>query len=248
MRASEREKRHFKEFSEKARRIRNDKFEKYRDLVDDFNDFESVLKKELKRELYGRVQLLSAYYMAFSQHSCNFSVPGAGKTSIVYGAYAYLKQLPKEDPRHVNKLLVIGPLSSFAPWKNEYEECFGKAAVSTELSGNPAISKKRKQEHLYSGKPAELTLIFYDGVSKLQQEIIDFLKENKTMVVVDEAHRIKNPEGVWGRSTVEISKEARSRVILTGTPVPNGYEDLYNLYQFIYPFRFKDILGFITPT
>lgn len=239
----EREERLFKEFSEKAQSIRNDEFKKYPQLVDDFSDFQTVLKNELKRKLYP-LQLLSAFHMTFSQNSCNFAVPGAGKTSIVYGAYAYLKQLPKEDPRHIDKLLVIGPLSSFAPWENEYEECFGKEVVSQRLSGDPTISRERKEEHLYSGNPAELTLIFHGGVRNLQQEIIDFLKTNSTMVVVDEAHRIKNPDGVWGRSAVEISKEARSRVILTGTPVPNGYEDLYNLYQFIYPFKFKSILGF----
>ena len=43
-------------------------------------------------------------------------------------------------------------------------------------------------------------------------------------------------------SAVEIAKEATARVILTGTPVPNGYEDLYNLYRFIYPFKYQDIL------
>ena len=238
-----REQKLFEKFSEKARSIRNDEFKKYPQLVDNFNDFQTILKKRLKRKLYP-LQLLSAFHMTFSQNSCNFAVPGAGKTSIVYGAYAYLKQLPKEDPRYVDKLLVIGPLSSFAPWENEYEECFGKEVVSQRLSGDPTISRERKEEHLYSGNPAELTLIFHGGVRNLQQEIIDFLKTNSTMVVVDEAHRIKNPDGVWGRSAVEISKEARSRVILTGTPVPNGYEDLYNLYQFIYPFKFKSILGF----
>ena len=239
----EREERLFGEFSEKARSIRNDEFKKYPQLVNNFNDFQIILKTELKRKLYP-LQLLSAFHMTFSQNSCNFAVPGAGKTSIVYGAYAYLKQLPKEDPRHVDRLLVIGPLSSFAPWENEYEECFGKEVGSQRLSGDPTISRERKEEYLYSGNPAELTLIFHGGVRTLQQEIIDFLKTNSTMVVVDEAHRIKNPDGVWGRSAVEISKEAKSRIILTGTPVPNGYEDLYNLYQFIYPFKFKSILGF----
>ncbi len=239
----EREERLFEEFSEKARSIRNNEFEKYPQLVDNFDDFQVTLKKELKRKLYP-LQLLSAFHMTFSQNACNFAVPGAGKTSIVYGAYAYLKQLPKEDPRRVDKLLVIGPLSSFAPWENEYEECFGEKVSSQRLSGDATISREQKEEHLYSGNPAELTLIFHGGVNNLQQEIIDFLKINSTMVVVDEAHRIKNPDGVWGKSTVEISKEAKSRIILTGTPVPNGYEDLYNLYQFIYPFKFKSILGF----
>jgi SNF2 family DNA or RNA helicase len=112
------------------------------------------------------------------------------------------------------------------------------------MSGDSDISVKQKLEHLYSPNSPELTLIFHGGVDRFQNDILDFLKRNKTMVVVDEAHRIKNPEGVWGRSVTEISKEAVSRVILTGTPVPNGYQDIFNLYKFIYPFKFKEILKF----
>jgi len=227
-----REEEQFDLFSENARKIRNDEFHDNPELVSQFDEFQAVLKKELKRTLYP-LQLLS----------CNFAVPGAGKTSIVYGAYAYLKGLPPTDPKHVDKLLVIGPLSSFAPWENEYEECFGVKPTSFRMSGNAEISKDLKKQHLYSGNPDELTLIFHGGVPSFESQIIDFLKENKTLVVVDEAHRIKNHEGVWGKSVTEISKEAVARVILTGTPVPNGYQDIYNLYKFIYPFKFKEILG-----
>ncbi|HET8573977.1 MAG TPA: DEAD/DEAH box helicase [Edaphocola sp.] len=238
----EREERLFTEFAQKAKTIRNDEFEKYPELIKDFETFKDSLKNNFGRKLYP-MQLLSAFHMAFSQNACNFAVPGAGKTSIVYSAYSFLKQLPKTDPRHVSRLLVIGPLSSFAPWENEYAECFGRKVDSQRLSGDPSISRERKEEHLYSGNPSELTLIFHGGVKNLQKEIVDFLKVHPTMVVVDEAHRIKNPEGVWGKSAVEIAKEAKSRIVLTGTPVPNGYEDLYNLFQFIYPYKFKSVLG-----
>jgi SNF2 family DNA or RNA helicase len=238
-----REQDNFKEFSEKARDIRNNKFEDKPELVHEFNEFQKVLKEKLRRPLYP-LQLLSAYHMAFAQNSCNFAVPGAGKTSIVYGAFAYLNSLPEADPKHVDKLLVIGPLSSFSPWENEYKENFGIEPEVQRLSGDNTIKRSDKQQHLYSGSPAELTLIFTGGVDGLQKEIIDFLKRNKTMIVVDEAHRIKNPEGIWGKSSIEVAKEAVSRVILTGTPAPNGYEDLYNLYQFLYPFKYKEILGF----
>ena len=237
-----REEEQFDLFSENARRIRNNEFHDEPELVSQFDEFQTVLKKELKRTLYP-LQLLSSFHMAFSQNSCNFAVPGAGKTSIVYGAYAYLKNLPPTDPKHVDKLLVIGPLSSFAPWENEYEECFGVKPTSFRMSGNAEISRDLKKQHLYSGNPDELTLIFHGGVPSYESQIIDFLKKNKTLVVVDEAHRIKNHEGVWGKSVTEISKEAIARVILTGTPVPNGYQDIYNLYKFIYPFKFKEILG-----
>jgi len=238
-----REKDNFEAFSQKAKDIRNDNFKDNPELVADFDHFQQVIGKKLTRKLYP-LQLLSAYHMAFAQNACNFAVPGAGKTSIVYAAYAYLKSLPAENPKHVDNLLVIGPLSSFAPWEKEYEKCFGEPANVQRLSGDSKITPDQKSQHLYSGDPSEVTLIFTGGVSGLQDDIIDFLKRNKTMVVVDEAHRIKNPDGLWGKSSVAIAKEAKARVILTGTPAPNGYEDLFNLYQFLYPYKYKDILKF----
>ena len=65
------------------------------------------------------------------------------------------------------------------------------------------------------------------------------------MVVIDEAHRIKNPEGAYGEKACRkrSQEEAIARIVLTGTPVPNGYEDLYNLFRFLYPFK---IPGYIT--
>jgi SNF2 family DNA or RNA helicase len=233
----------FKEFSEKAKSIRDNEFKGNKELIEEFDKFQSTIKDILVRELYP-LQLLSSFHMAFAQNSCNFAVPGAGKTSIVYGAYSYLKSLPVNHPRHVDKLVVIGPISSFAPWENEYKACFGNTTSFQRLSGDISITKNQKLEHLYSPNPSEITLIFHGGVDSLQNDLTDFLKRNRTMIVVDEAHRIKNPEGVWGRSVTEISKDAIARVILTGTPVPNGYQDIYNLYKFIYPFKFKEILQF----
>lgn len=239
----DREIKQFEIFSEKARSIRNNEFNEYPELIQDFDQFRSVVGSELKRTLYD-LQLLSSFHLAFAQNACNFAVPGAGKTSIVYGAYAYLKSLPDDHPRRVDKLMVIGPLSSFAPWENEYVDCFGRSTTFQRLSGDVNISRKEKVEHLYSADPAEVTLIYHGGVPSLQKEIVDFLKKNKTMIVVDEAHRIKNHEGVWGTSITEVSKEAVARVILTGTPLPNGYQDIFNLYKFIYPFKYKEILQF----
>ena len=231
----------FRVHSEKARKIRNDDFARDEELLQGFRKFKSVLEEHMHRNLY-TLQLLSAYHMAFSQNACNFSVPGAGKTSIVYGAYAYLNHLPEDDLQYVNKILVVGPLSSFAPWEKEYEECFGRKPYCQRLSGDSTILRGEKEQHLYSSNPRELTLVSHAGMQNLEKDILDFLRRNKALVVMDEAHRIKNTEGVWGRSAVEIAKEASARIVLTGTPMPNGYEDLYNLFRFMYPFKFQDIL------
>jgi SNF2 family DNA or RNA helicase len=232
----------FNDFSNMAKDIRDDNFKSVPSLVEDFSRFKDVLSSAMVRKLYD-MQMLSAFHLAFSQNACNFAVPGAGKTSIVYGAYAYLKSLPEDDPKHVNKILVIGPLSSFAPWEKEYQKCFGKAPECQRLSGDAKISRLVKEHHLYSNAPKELTLMSHAGLQFLKPQVMDFLKQNKVLVVVDEAHRIKNADGIWGSSAIDIAKQATSRVILTGTPAPNGYEDLYNLIRFIYPYKYKQILN-----
>lgn len=237
------EQENFKTFSINAKNIRNNEFISNPELENGFKHFLEILKnKMISRDLYP-LQKLSAFHMAFSQNSCNFAVPGAWKTSIVYGAYIYLKNLPVDDPKHVDNILVIGPLSSFAPWENEYKDCFGISIPSQRLSWDTSITRYFKEQHLYSNNPKQLTLISHAWVPLLEKEIIDFLKQNKTMVVIDEAHRIKNANWTWGKSVVEIAKEASSRVILTWTPVPNWYEDLYNLFRFIYPFKYQEILN-----
>lgn len=219
----------FSTFSQKALSIRNNECD-----LEDLNAFKNALIDHMpKRTLYP-LQMLSAYHLAFSQNACNFSVPGAGKTSVVYGAYAYLKNLPNNDLKKIDRLLIIGPLSSFAPWEMEYEECFGSKVTSKRLSG---ITLEAKKQYLYDNEPAELTLLAYQSVDSIVQELKHFLRKHRVMVVLDEAHKIKNTSenSVYAQAVMSLAQDCSARVVLTGTPAPNGYEDLYNLFKFIWP-------------
>ena len=219
----------FREFAEKARLIRDNHCDK-----GDFSDFVNSVSRNLPNRSLYELQLLSAYHLAFSQNACNFSVPGAGKTSVVYGAFAYLSNLPAEDIKHVDRLLIISPLSAFGPWELEYEECFGCMPTTKRLKGK--LSLDEKKQYLYSPCPAKITLLSYSSVPSLLEELTYFLRTNKVMVVLDEAHKIKNTSGgITAASVLQIAPFCSARVVLTGTPAPNGYEDLYNLYKFIWP-------------
>lgn len=226
----------FKKFSDKALNIRNNNC-----IEKEFEEFTRAVKSNLTARSLYPLQLLSAYHLAFSQNGCNFSVPGAGKTSIVYGAYAYLHSLSETDNKHIDKILIVGPLSSFGPWELEYIECFGRRpTVKRLISG---ISRGEKENYLISKSTAEITLISYASLSSLLDPIEFYLRHNKVMVVLDEAHKAKNINGgVIAQSVLSISKYAKARVVLTGTPAPNGYEDLYNLFKFIWPN--KNVIGY----
>lgn len=226
----------FAKFSKQAEDIRNNE-----PNVSDFLKFKESLVANLPNRTLYDLQLLSAYHMAFAQNACNFSVPGAGKTSVVYGAFAYLRSLSSDDPKHVDKLLIIGPLSSFGPWENEYEECFGIKPTSTRLIGG--MSKEQKSIYLHGIDTSDITLTSYQSVVSIKEDLKFFIAHNKVMIVLDEAHKIKNTQGaITAESTKELADKAISRVVLTGTPAPNGYEDLFNLYKFIWPDR--DIISY----
>ncbi len=223
------EEQNFADFSKKALDIRNNDCN-----IEEFKKFKDSLIDNMQNRTLYELQMLAAYHLAFSQNACNFSVPGAGKTSVVYGAYAYLHNLPEGDTKKVDRILIISPLNAFAPWELEYEECFGRKPTSKRLSGK--LDVEEKKQYLYEMNPAEITLVSYASVISLVDELTYFLKKHRVMVILDEAHKIKNTKGgVISQSIMALAENCKSRVVLTGTPAPNGYEDLFNLFKFIWP-------------
>lgn len=214
--------------------------------TDSFADFADVVRERLPGRTLYRLQLLSAFHLAFAQHACNFSVPGAGKTTTVLAAFAYLNALPSDHPKHVDHLLVVGPLASFKAWKDEFRTGFGRPARMRRIAGFTPVTERRRYLRgvEYHEQPTDLTVTTYATLASTPEDFARFLSlpGRRSMVVLDEAHNIKRGDGVRAAAALALAPHAVSRVVLTGTPAPNGYEDLSNLFQFLYPYR--DVVGF----
>jgi SNF2 family DNA or RNA helicase len=65
----------------------------------------------------------------------------------------------------------------------------------------------------------------------------------KTMMVLDESHRIASPSGSAANMIVTMQRDAEYRVLATGTPVTKAKKahDLYMQYKFRAPERFGDL-------
>lgn len=50
-------------------------------------------------------------------------------------------------------------------------------------------------------------------------------------VIYDECHRLKNSTGVWGKAGYNLSKIASGFILLSATPIPNGWEDSINYFK-----------------
>ncbi|WP_147630182.1 DEAD/DEAH box helicase [Staphylococcus xylosus] len=204
-------------------------------------EFKEIVNQTLERQLRTK-QMKDAFYLTMMQKSGNFSVPGSGKTSTVYGMYAYLNTTNK-----VNKIIMIGPLNAFSSWVNEYQSCFGHSRKLTCLNIKGLnTSNEKKMALKYESGNKELILLNYEVLHTLEDEIKNLITED-TLVVFDEVHRIKNPVGMRAEAALRITENAKYMVTLTGTPIPNGYKDIYNLLNLLYPYDYNHFFNFEIP-
>lgn len=181
-------------------------------------------------------QYKSAFLLSIGKGGFDFSVPGAGKTIITYAAYANMKA-----NGIVDSIFVIGPTSSYNAWFDEYKTCFSIEPEFENLSEQDISACKT----YFAASPKnhkEITFINIEKIRSLATEISSYLSKHKMLLIIDEAHKIKNPSAKATIAALDITKYAQARIVLTGTPMPNGYEDLHSLTKVFSPFY--DILPF----
>lgn len=151
------------------------------------------------------------------RHGANFSVPGAGKTTVTYALNARERNLGRVD-----KLLVVGPLSSFGAWEEEARDV---------LAPVPTVQRWET-----SAGDSDVTLINYQRLRTVAPDIAQWMRRHSVHLVVDEAHRAKRgAQGEWGRTLLALAPLAARRDILTGTPAPNHPRDLTSLLDIVWP-------------
>lgn len=209
-------------------------------INDDFLNFQRIVNLNMERSL--RVpQIWDAYHIIRMLRSANFSVPGSGKTSIVYGAFAYLNHFDEVD-----KIVMVGPLNSFSSWINEFKSCFGSLKklkvfdYQKEKNVNPYL---RYNKIVHQASQSNLILFNYESLQS-NLDAIKSLVNSKTLVVFDEVHRIKSIKGIRAQAALQIGIDSKYRVVLTGTPIPNGYIDLFNLLNILFTEEYDLLFSF----
>lgn len=152
------------------------------------------------------------------RHGANFSVPGAGKTRVGLAVFQALRL--REG---IERLLVVGPKSSYSAWQYEGAHCLNPAPSLEVVGSAPSPT-------------ADTLLINYERLPTMVSSLSRWLTERPSMIILDEAHRMKlGAEGAYGAACLALGSRSNRRLILTGTPAPNGVKDLENLFGFVWP-------------
>lgn len=207
-----------------------------------FTVFSDTVQSLMERPLREK-QMRDAFFMASMKWSANFSVPGSGKTASVLGMFAFLHAQDKVD-----RVLVICPKNAFDSWRREWLACFGALLpMNCFCIGDPEVASKpvdiKRMKLAFDTGTCNLLLLNYEAIGNYVVEVNDIVRE-RTLLVFDEVHRIKAIGGQRATNAMKASLGAKYCVVLTGTPIPNTYMDIYNFLHILYPEDYDAFFGF----
>jgi SNF2 family DNA or RNA helicase len=194
---------------------------------------EEVTTERLRETRFGRqllwFQVRDLAHLLAIPNGANFSVPGAGKTTVAYATYE-----AERAAGRVDRLLVVGPLSAFEAWASEPEECFHRAPEVYVYEPGRLI-------------PSSTEVVIVNYSKLLNRDVFNilsaWLRAGSAHVILDEVHRIKKGRaGAWGAAALELAWYAARRDVLSGTPAPQHPSDLEAPLEFLWPGQARRIL------
>tara|TARA_R110000824_G_scaffold21496_6_gene80069 strand:+ start:1052 stop:2485 length:1434 start_codon:yes stop_codon:yes gene_type:complete len=159
--------------------------------------------------------------------------PGLGKTSIVL---EYFRR--QMDCMAATRMLVVAPLRTcWGVWPQEVQKWKGFKHLKVHV----AHGKTGKDAALCND--ADIVVINPEGLTWLEGEMKAKRIERFDVLAVDESTLFKSGSSLRTKTLFRIAHKHQggipNRFILTGTPAPNGVEDLFGQFAILDP----DVLG-----
>lgn len=168
---------------------------------------------------------------------------GLGKTLQLL---SFMARLNERQP-HGDPMLVVAPVSLLENWKDELDKFFQPGTLPVLTAYGDALKTLRVPREAIDERlrtedglvrflqpnwigSARLVLTTYETLRDLE---FSFAAQRWSVMVCDEAQRIKNPAAMVTRAAKK--QNADFRIACTGTPVENTLADLWCLFDFIQP-------------
>ena len=125
----------------------------------------------------------------------------------------------------VDTVLVVTKLGLVGNWSNEVR-------AHTHLVPR-VLGQDRASNFQVLNSAARIVLTHYEAVKSEERRLSLFCRTRRVAVVLDESHRIKNPDAAVSKALFRLSAGFSRRVIMTGTPVANRPFDIWSQVYFL---------------
>ncbi len=178
--------------------------------------FKRNLTQEQKRNLSKLSKL---------QFGATFSVPGAGKTTEAIAFYMLHR-------KGGQRLIVICPKNAFPAWEEQFKVCLGDKAPKVKRLTNGVDQIDSDLASTENG----VFLISYQQFIRVVNSLSKFFHYNQAFLFIDESHRMKGGDRTdTGRQIQRVAHLPIGKLIMSGTPMPQGESDLLAQYSFLFP-------------
>ncbi len=198
--------------------------------------------KLLDHQLAGVAQMQHLYQLG-PQHARGVILAddmGLGKTLQTLTFISSVFELNKD----ASPALIVAPVSLLENWQDEIEKFFIKGSLPYLTAYGQNLSKLRVHKSSIDDQlvqmglikflkdnwigSAKIVLTTYETLRDLE---FSFAAEKWSVMVCDEAQKIKNPNALVTRAALK--QNVTFKIACTGTPVENSLADLWCLFDFI---------------
>lgn len=210
---------------------------KVRALHQELKDRNTMLKNIKEQNDTEGIKTLRPYqrvdveFINSKQHAAVFNEQRTGKTPTILTAV--------KDK--LGKGLIVCPSGLKLNWALEYDKWIGKGNA---LVINHSPKKRKEIYKKYGNNEIPMLIISYETLRVDYEFILDSVKEIDVLIV-DEAHRLRNHKTKQSIALYKLSKIIKHMYPMTGTPAVNHPSDVYGIFRLIYPNRFKSYWNFI---
>ena len=186
------------------------------ELLQSIENYELDLSR-LKANLR-RYQMFGTKYILHQEKVLLGDEMGLGKTMQAIAAFCHLAA------KGHNHFLVVCPLSVLVNWRREIE-------AQSDLNVIDVYGDNRAMEMTQWSSDGGVAVTTFETLNKIP------IPEAVTvdMMVVDEAHYIKNPEAIRTKSVMQAAGKAKRILFMTGTPLENRVEEMSFLIGCLQP-------------
>jgi len=163
-----------------------------------------------------------------------FMEMGTGKSKVLVDNMAMLY-----DKGKINGALIIAPKGVYNNWYSSEIPTHLASHIKPKMvlwTASTSKAKEKEYQTLFeTGFDLHVLIMNVEAFStkKGEEFAYKFLRSHKTLMVVDESTTIKTPTSKRTKAILKLSKNAKYRRILTGSPVTKSPLDLYSQCAFL---------------